>query len=197
MYNEKLKPILEDLENKDIELAGGSVVAMVLSELNSLIKYICNLTLGKKKYEDVQTEVISIKNEAEILKNDVLEIIDKDKEILEEILNSYKIRKENPIKYQEVNKKAVDFCMKVTKKALETLKLTNRISKVGNKMLSSDFKICGFYGFASVESSIVNVKINLASIQDEQYKTKIREEYLLIYEEARKIKEEILKDYVI
>ena len=184
-------------ENKDIELAGGSVVAMVLSELNSLIKYICNLTLGKKKYEDVQTEVISIKNEAEILKNDVLEIIDKDKEILEEILNSYKIRKENPIKYQEVNKKAVDFCMKVTKKALETLKLTNRISKVGNKMLSSDFKICGFYGFASVESSIVNVKINLASIQDEQYKTKIREEYLLIYEEARKIKEEILKDYVI
>ena len=34
MYNKKLKPILEDLESKDIEIAGGSVVGMVLSEIN-------------------------------------------------------------------------------------------------------------------------------------------------------------------
>ena len=48
MYNEKLNPILNDLENKDIEIAGGSVVGMVLSTINSLIKYIANLTVDKK-----------------------------------------------------------------------------------------------------------------------------------------------------
>ena len=141
MYNEKLEPILEDLENKEIEIAGGSVVGMVLSELNSLIKYICNLTIGKKKYADVEEEVIKIKEEAENLKKEVLQIIDKDKEVLEEILSSYKTRKEEPLKYQETNKQAVEFCMKVTEKALETLKLANKISKIGNQMLSSDFKI--------------------------------------------------------
>ena len=197
MYNEKLEPILEDLENKEIEIAGGSVVGMVLSELNSLIKYICNLTIGKKKYADVEEEVIKIKEEAENLKKEVLQIIDKDKEVLEKILSSYKTRKEEPEKYQETNKQAVEFCMKVTEKALETLKLTNKISKIGNQMLSSDFKICSYYGMASVEASIVNVKINLESIEDEQYKFETKLKYLKIHSDAELIKLEILKGYVV
>ena len=196
MYCEKLKPILEDLENKEIELAGGCVVGMVLAELNSLIKYICNLTLGKKKYENVKDEIIKIKEDADTLKNEVLQIIDEDKKIVEEILDGYKIRHEEPFKYQNVNKKAVEFCMEVTKKSLEILKLTNRISKIGNQMLSSDFKICGFYGLASVEASIVNVKTNLDSIEDEEYKLDVRLKCLKIYNEAQIIQKQILGDYM-
>ena len=52
LYNEKIRPILDDLENPEIELAGGSAVGMVLSITDSLISYICNLTIGKKKYEN-------------------------------------------------------------------------------------------------------------------------------------------------
>lgn len=190
MYNEKLKPILEDLESKEIEIAGGSVVGMVLSITNSLIQYICNLTIGKKKYLDVQDEVINIQNEAKQLKAELLEIIDKDKDVLENILEAYKIRKDNPEILQKANKEAVEFCIGVTEKALKVLKLTNKISKVGNKMLASDFKICSYYAFASVESSIVNVKINLDSIEDEQYKNKIKEQYTKMYDLAKKLKNE-------
>lgn len=197
MYNKKLKPILEDLESKDIEIAGGSVVGMVLSELNSLIKYICNLTKNKEKYLSVQDEVIKIEQEAEKLKLQALSVIDKDKEVLEEILKAYKIRKEHPDEYEKTNKWAVEFCLEVTELALNTLKLSNKISKVGNKMLSSDFKICGFYGFASVEASIVNIKINLDSIENQSYKDEIRNSYLKMYKEAEEIKQEILKDYSI
>ena len=68
LYNEKIRPILDDLENPEIELAGGSAVGMVLSITDSLISYICNLTIGKKKYENVQDEVIKIKKEAEVLR---------------------------------------------------------------------------------------------------------------------------------
>ena len=122
MYNEKLKPILSDLENKDTEIAGGSVVGMVLSITNSLIQYICNLTIGKKKYLSVQDEVLAIKADAENLKLDVLEAIDKDKEVLEDILKAYKLRKEEPLQLEESEKEAVKFCIEVTEKALETLK---------------------------------------------------------------------------
>lgn len=197
MYNEKLKPILEDLESKDIEIAGGSVVGMVLSALNSLIKYICNLTKNKERYLNVQDEVIKIEEEAEELKLQALSAIDKDKEVLEEILKAYKTRKENPDEYEKVNKWAVEFCLEVTKLALDTLKLSNRISKIGNRMLSSDFKICCYYGFASVEASIVNIKINLDSIEDKSYKDEIRNKYLEMYKDAEIIKQDILKDYSI
>ena len=63
MYYEKLLPILSDLENKEVEIAGGSVVCMVLSITNALIDYICNLTKDKKNYENVRDEVLIIKKE--------------------------------------------------------------------------------------------------------------------------------------
>lgn len=176
MYYEKMNPILDDLENKEIEIAGGSVVGMTLSTINSLIKYIANLTIGKKKYEDVQDKVKEILEKAEILKQKSLQAIDKDKEVLEEILNAYKIRKENAEKYGQVCKEAVNFCMNVVNVANETLKLSDEISKVGNKMLVSDFKICKYYSIASIQSAMENVYINLKSVEDEEFVDEIEEE---------------------
>ena len=186
-YNEKLKPVLDDLESKEVEIAGGSAVGMILSITNSLIGYICNLTIGKKNYESVQEEVVNIKKEVDELKKETLIIIDKDKEVLEKILGGYKIRKENPEEFERINKEAVIFCLDVTKNAFETLKLADRISKVGNRMLSSDFEICKDYAFASIKASIVNVKINLKSIQNEEFKNDIEKRYNEIYEKAKKI----------
>lgn len=169
MYNEKLIPILNDLENKEIELAGGSVVGMVLSITNSLINYICNLTIGKKKYEDVQNEVLKIKEEAKLLKKETLEVIDQDKEVLEKILEAYKLRKEKTEDLENASKEGVKFCITVMNKAIQTLNLVKRIEKVGNNMLASDFKICEYYAEASVKASIVNVEVNLKSVKDKSF----------------------------
>ena len=175
MYNEKMKPILDDLENKELEIAGGSVVGMVLSTVNSLITYIANLTLNKKNYEDVQDKVAEILEKAQELKQKSLDAIDKDKEILEEILSAYKLKNDEPEKYQEVCRKSTEFCMEVVYTANETLKLADEISKVGNRMLESDFKICKYYGVASVWSSVENVYINVKYIEDEEYKRNVEE----------------------
>lgn len=186
MYYEKMIPILSDIENRDLEIAGGSVVGIVLSTINSLITYISNLTIGKKKYEDVQDKVKDILLQAKSLKEKSLKAIDKDKEILEEILEAYKLRKENIQNYQQVCKKAVDFCMEVVDIANETLKLSDEISKVGNRMLASDFKICKYYSIASVQSAMENVYINLKSIEDEEYTKQIEDECKDILEEIQK-----------
>ena len=173
MYSEKIEDILNDLENKELEIAGGSVVGIVLSTVNSLIKYIANLTIGKKNYMDVQDRVQELDN----LKQKSLNSIDKDKEILEKILNSYKQRKDYPQKYEEVCKEAVEFALQVIEISYKTLEISQEISKVGNKMLSSDFKICKYYATASVEASKENLFINLNSVKDEEYKNKINSKY--------------------
>lgn len=186
-YNEKLKPILNDLENPKIEIAGGSTVGMVLSITNSLICYICNLTIGKKKYENVQDEVLKIKEEAEGLKENALYIVDEDRNVLDKILKAYKTRKENPEELEEASKASVIFCKEVMDNAFKTLKLSKRIALVGNRMLSSDFEISKKYAFSSVEASIVNIEINLKSVSDETFVKKVREEYLKQYEEAKEM----------
>ena len=185
MYHEKLNPILNDLENKDIEIAGGSVVGMVLSTINSLIKYIANLTVDKKNYENVQDKVKEILNKAEELKQNSLQAIDKDKEVSEKILYAYKTRKDNPENYEQVCREAVDFCMNVVYISNDTLKLSVEISKVGNKMLASDFKICKYYSIASIQSAMENVYINLKAINDEIYANKIEEECKKILQEIQ------------
>ena len=187
MYYEKLLPILTDLENKDVEIAGGSVVCMVLSITNALIDYICNLTVGKKNYQDVQDEVLLIQNDANDLRVQVLKAIDKDKEVLENLLNAYKTKKEKPEEYENKTIEAVEFCIDVTEKAYETLKLSDRISKIGNRMLASDFEICKIYSFAAIEASIVNVKINLDAVENENYKMNMTEKYEQILKKAKNL----------
>lgn len=187
MYYEKLMPILADLESKDTEIAGGSVVPMVLSIVNALIDYICNLTKDKKNYQNVKEEVLKIKEECEELRRNTLNAIDQDEKILKEILAAYKKRNEEPEMLDEVSKKSAEFCIEVTENALNTLKLAKRISQVGNRMLSSDFKICTMYAYTSVEAGIENVKINVESIKDEAYKNILTEKYKKLYEDAKNI----------
>jgi len=187
MYNEKLMPILSDIERKDIDIAGGSVVGMVLSIVNSLITYTCNLTKDKKKYENVRDEVIKSIEEAKNLRDKSIEAIDIDKKMVRKILDAYKNRKEEPQEYENSIEKSAFFCIDVTNIALDTLKLAHKISKIGNRMLSSDFKICILYSFASVEASIENVKINALEIQNEELRNRLTLEYQKILEEAKNI----------
>lgn len=42
-------------------------------------------------------------------------------------------------------------------------------------MLSSDFEICMIYAKASIKASIVNVRVNLENIDDQEYKKEIEE----------------------
>lgn len=194
MYSEKkFDVILSDLENKEIEMGGGSIIGIVLATTNSLIKYISNLTIGKKKYEDVEQQVKEILEKAEELKIYMLQLIDKDKEILENILEKYKTRKERKEEYENACKEAVELGIEVTKKSLDTLKLVKDISLVGNIMLISDFEIAMYYTYASIEASIVNIKINLNSLESKEYIDRVNSIIEDIFKEADNLKSEIIK----
>lgn len=189
MYYEGIEPFLTNLEDKNIGVAGGSVVAMVLSSLNSLIIYISNLTIGKKKYADVEGRVKEIFDEANVLKAKTLQMIDGDKLILDKILETYKNRIDNPTQYKQACKDGVEFCMDVLQAAVQVLELAEKISACGNRMLSSDFQICAHYGHASVKSAIVNVKINLTEELGNDYIDEINKKC----EECEKKAEELSK----
>jgi len=182
MYSKKVEDILNDIENKELEIAGGSVVGIILSTVNSLIKYIANLTIGKKSYVEVQKQVEEIKDIAEELKRISMSSIDKDKEILEEILLAYKTRKENPQQYQKVCIEAVEFAIEVVEVAYKTLELSEQIAKVGNKMLASDFKICRYYSEASIKASKENYFINYNSLEESTIKENLNKKYIQIIE---------------
>ena len=58
---------------------------------------------------------------------------------------------------------------------------------MGNKMLSSDFKICIMYAYTSVQAGIENVKINIDSVEDEEFKREMIKKYEKIIIQAKEL----------
>ncbi|RAK10605.1 formimidoyltetrahydrofolate cyclodeaminase [Halanaerobium saccharolyticum] len=192
MYGEKtIEEFLDELSSNNSIPGGGSAAALSGALNASVISFIANLTVGKEKYQDVEAEAREILAESEELKKEMLLMIDQDSKILSDILDSYKVGDQK--KVRSVCQDAVEFSMDMTKKAVRLMRLSLEISEIGNRMLASDFEVAAYIGDAAVGSAIANVKINLKSLDNEEYKANIKNEYLKLKNESSRLKEEIIE----
>jgi formiminotetrahydrofolate cyclodeaminase len=192
MYsNKSLKEFLDDLSSSNSIPGGGSAAALSGALNAAVISFIANLTIGKEKYRKVETEAKEILVESEELKKEMLLMIDQDSRILSDILDSYKAGDKDKVK--TVCQDAVEFSMDMTKKAVRLMRLSLEISEIGNRMLASDFEVAAYIGDAAVGSAIANVKINLKSLDNEEYEENIQKEYLKLKDESSRLKEEIIE----
>jgi formiminotetrahydrofolate cyclodeaminase len=192
MYGEKtIEEFLDDLSSSNSIPGGGSAAALSGALNAAVISFIANLTVGKEKYKEVEAEAREILLESEELKKEMLLMIDQDSKILSDILDSYKAGDQD--KVRAVCQDAVEFSMDMTKKAVRLMRLSLEISEIGNRMLASDFEVAAYIGDAAVGSAIANVKINLKSLDNEEYKENIKKEYLKLKAESSRLKEEIIE----
>lgn len=192
MYAKKtIEEFLDDLSSSNSIPGGGSAAALSGALNAAVISFIANLTVGKEKYKEVEAEAKEILTESEELKKEMLLMIDQDSKILSDILDSYKAGDQTKVK--EVCQDAVEFSMDMTKKAVRLMRLSLEISEIGNRMLASDFEVAAYIGDAAVGSAIANVKINLKSLDDQEYKENIKKEYLKLKDESSRLKEEIIE----
>ncbi|SIR52660.1 cyclodeaminase/cyclohydrolase family protein [Halanaerobium kushneri] len=192
MYAQKtIEEFLDDLSSKNSIPGGGSAAALSGALNAAVISFIANLTIGKEKYKEVEAEAKEILTESEELKKEMLLMIDQDSKILSDILDSYKAGDQDKVK--SVCQDAVEFSMDMTKKAVRLMRLSLEVSEIGNKMLASDFEVAAYIGDAAVGSAIANVKINLQSLDNEEYKSNIKKEYLKLKDESSRLKEEIIE----
>ena len=191
MYSkETIEGFLNDLASEQSIPGGGSAAALSGALNAAVISFISNLTIGKEKYKDVEDEAKAILAESNQLKKEMLLMIDQDSQILSQILDSYKAGDQAKVK--SVCSDAVEFSMDMTKKALRLMELTLAISKIGNRMLASDFEVAAYIGDAAVGSAIANIKINLKSLDDNEYKENVKKEYKALKAKSAQLKEEII-----
>jgi len=192
MYAQKtIEEFLNDLSSSNSIPGGGSAAALSGALNAAVISFIANLTIGKEKYAKVETEAQEILVESEELKKEMLLMIDKDSKILGDILDSYKVGNQKKVK--SVCRDAVEFSLDMTKKAIRLMRLSLEISEIGNRMLASDFEVAAYIGDAAVGSAIANIKINLKSLDDQEYIEHTQKEYKKSKEESSNLKEEIIE----
>ena len=203
MYEEKIKPILKDVENKDLEIAGGSVIGIVLATVNSLIIYIANLTIGKKKYEaldeDIKKEFQSRFEKLGKIRAELSKLVDEDTQSFNEFMNAVKMPKDTFKQITERQKalsvatlNSIKVPYKTAYLSLEAMRELEFMVDNGNQNAITDIGVGTLMLCTGLEGAILNVKVNLMSLEDKELAKKYSESCAEMLSEGKDIRDNIL-----
>jgi len=197
LIDKKVSNFLNELASNSPTPGGGSVAALAGALGAALISMVGNLTVGKKKYEDVEEDIKKILSSSEKLRYELSQLIEEDVKVFNNFMATYKMPKETEDekkirteKMQEALIKAAKVPLKVAYKCLDILSLSKEVAEKGNINVVSDAGVAVLMAEAALESAILNVKINLKMIKDEKTKEELSSsiQELLLKEKGQKEK---------
>lgn len=183
LIEKSCKDFVEVLSSKEPVPGGGGAAALVGSIGMALGNMVGNLTVGKKKYKDVEEEVYSIMEKATELQKSLLSMVDGDAEVFQEVAKVYKMpkdtdeeKKAREMAMEKALKLACSVPMDIMRVALEAIKLQARLGEIGSIMALSDVGVGVLCLKAALISGKLNVIINLNGIRDEEFVKKMSKE---------------------
>lgn len=191
--DDTIKKFINDLESDMPAPGGGSVAGLIAALSGALNSMMYSLTVGKKSYMalDEKTQDVIRKFQAKSLEfsKRSLEIMDEDRENFLKLMDCYKMPKDND-EQKEIRKKAIkENTIKSMEAPLalarecvifyENLKV---MAEYGNKMLLSDLGISAILLHSAIESSIINVKVNLNGLRSEEFFEELDKELIKMLE---------------
>ncbi|MDD5326189.1 MAG: cyclodeaminase/cyclohydrolase family protein [Phycisphaerae bacterium] len=184
MYLEgKFKEYMDDLAAKKSAPGGGSAAAAVGAMGVSLLSMVANFTLGKKEYQYVEPEIREILSSSEKLRIVLEQLVDEDVAAYKKVSEAYKMAKETEEEkkaraetIQAALRIAMEAPLAVCRNLYEAAKLCRPLLEKGNTNLVSDVGVGAEFIAAGFVAALLNVEINLASIDDSGLAANIRQE---------------------
>jgi glutamate formiminotransferase/formiminotetrahydrofolate cyclodeaminase len=178
-----LTQFLDELASSSPAPGGGSVAALAGAIGSALTSMVCNLTIGKKRYADVQEEIQSVLRQSEKLRQELTLLIDKDTEAFNGVMAALAMPKATEEEQsrrssliQEATKRATLVPLSVMGLCERALALTRVVAEKGNKNSTSDAGVAALMLQSACSSAGLNVRINLTSLNDEQFVRQTTEE---------------------
>lgn len=199
-----LKQFTNELASNSPTPGGGAATALVLSISSALSSMVFNLTIGKKIYNSYNDEIKSKINEelmsAQKLKEDFLSFAQKDAEAFSNVMNAYHMPKstdeENKLRNEAIEKSyigAMNVPLGTARAAVRIYDCCETAARYGNKTAVSDAGVSCILASAAIESAILNVKINLKYIKDENIIEDVSKECDEILKTSFEMKAEIME----
>jgi len=167
--------------------AAGGALGMALGSM------VANLTVGKKGYEEYQEEIYRILGEAKVIQDRLLAAVDADAAGYGKLNAVYKMPKgaERDEAMERESKNACAVPIQICELSLRAIKLHQKLVNSGNKMAISDVTCGVLFCEAALISGMLNVKINLNSIKDQEYVGETDAKVNAMVEEGKKITQEV------
>lgn len=192
---ESINQFLEELGSDLSAPGGGSVAGLIAALSSALNSMVYSLTVGKKAYmalEDNEKETINkLQKECREFTTRSLELMEEDRDNFLKLMDCYKLPKDTEeekekrlLAIKENTIKSMEAPLILARESLGFYDNLKIMAKYGNKMLLSDLAISAILLHSAIESSIVNVKVNLNGLRNEEFFKKIHNEMQGIMEKS-------------
>lgn len=182
----KIEEFLNELSSDAPSPGGGSTAALVLALSAGLNSMVYSLTIGKKAYECLKEEdkekMLTLQEEAKKLIAKSQDFMEKDRKDFLGLMECYKLPKSNDEeiksrkeKIKESTIKAMDTPLQLAEDCIKFYDNIDFALRFGNKNLISDAGVAATLLHSAIESAIINVKVNLNFLREEEFAIEVEE----------------------
>ncbi|MBQ8087855.1 MAG: cyclodeaminase/cyclohydrolase family protein [Clostridia bacterium] len=150
---------------------GGGAAALVGAIGTALGNMVGSLTVGKKKYADVEAEIIALKEKCDALQTELLDQIPADAEGFESLAKAYGIPKDDPNRDKVLEEATIVACkvpMRIMELCCESIDAIQVFAAKGSRLAVSDAGCGAVCCKAALQSASLNVFINTKSLKNRE-----------------------------
>lgn len=151
---------------------GGSVAAAAAALGAALVQMVANLTAGRKKYEDVEQEILGVSGRAAEMQQELSAAIAEDAAAFDDLMAAWRDRtlseqaRADAIELATIH--AAEVPLDVARMSLQVAELSQVIAQIGNSNAVTDAAAGGIMARAALQIAAMNVRVNAKSVADQE-----------------------------
>jgi len=174
--NETIARFLDGLASSAPTPGGGGAAAISGAMGAALVSMVCNLTIGKKKYVEVEADLKEVLAKSEALRAKLTGMIADDVEAFDAVMGAYGLPKATDEEkaarartIQEALKVATDVPLACCRVCREVIDLAGIVAEKGNLNVISDAGVAVLSAYAGLRSAALNVYVNAKGLDDRAF----------------------------
>ena len=161
---------------------GGSVAALAGALSVALSRMVAGLARGKTGYEAVQDDLARIEERAVPIQERLRLLVDEDSASYHLVVSAMRMPKTTEEEkaarveaMQAAYREATKVPLETVERGFEALELAKEAAEKGNRSAFTDCGVAVLLAEAAIRGASLNVRVNLASIRDESFRSSVEE----------------------
>jgi glutamate formiminotransferase/formiminotetrahydrofolate cyclodeaminase len=192
------RTFLDDLASGSPAPGGGSASAFTGAAAAALVAMVARVTIGKKKYANVEAQMWTLLDKAETLRAELTGAVQEDAAAFDGYLAAVRLPKETPEQIearsaalQTANLGTIQVPLKVATLAVEVLTLSVDAAASGNVNAISDAGSAAALSRAALTGAGLNVRINLLNLEDQEKASNFLQDLRELEEKAAELEKNL------
>jgi glutamate formiminotransferase / formiminotetrahydrofolate cyclodeaminase len=194
---------LDQLASADPTPGGGSAAAYAAASAAALVAMVGKVTLGKKKYADVEPQMQQMIRQAEDLRGQLQNAVAEDAASFEGFLQAVRLPKES-LEQQKVRTAAMEAAtlqaaqipFHSAELSFQVMKLALQAAEFGNLNAISDALSASALAAGGLKSAAANVRINIQNLQNPDSASDMIIKVMRMVDEAKELEDKVLAQFI-